>query len=258
MLWYRLPQGGHRLIAAAALVALALGILWSLQAATDAPPTEVTRTVDPWVERGAFRYAPILSDGSGELAMGEPGYFTTQAPRVRVAFDWTLDDAASERVAAVGELLLVVENDKPAWSDTTRLAEGTYEGPAEGSLVLVGEVDLTAIEARLAQTPGRDPAAARWSFVADVRFASAPVATHRSDASAFELPLSYAPPLYTLPGEDAAHVTKDHTSHVIERTPPPSGLDALAARPIGPALVALGLVALYAASRDLPPEGEAV
>lgn len=246
VLWHRLPQGGHRLLAAAALSTLALGILWSLDAVTDTPTTTIVQAVDPWGERGAFQYAPILADGSGELAMGEPGYFTSEAPRLRVLFDWALDDPAAERVAAAGELLLVVRHEKPTWTDITRLAEGTYEGPADGTLALSGEVDLTAVEARLKATPGRDLSSARWAFVANVRFASVPLAEHRADASVFELPLTYTPPLYTLPGADATSSTKDHTRSQVEERDAPSPLAALAARPVGPAFVALGLVGLYA------------
>lgn len=244
-------------MALAALCALAVGILWSLQAATGAHAYDEVSRADPWGERGTFTYAPLLADGSGELPMGEPGYFTTDAPRVRVSFAWTLDDASAERVAAMGDLFLVARHESPAWTERIPIAQGTYDGAADGPLLLSGEIDLPAAQARIMETPGRDASDATWAFVANVRFASAPVAAHKADASAFELPLTYTPPLYTLPGADGASSAKDHAREIVAHHAAPSPLASLVARPAGPALVALGLVGLLLYLRERPAEEDA-
>lgn len=235
-----------RALGALALCALAVGILWSLQAATAVEAYDEVSRADPWSERGAFTHAPLLADGSGELPMGEPGYFTTDAPRVRVGFEWTLDDPRAERVAAVGDLALVVRHDKPAWSERIPLAEGTYNGAADGALVLSGEADLLAARARIEDVPGRDAGAARWAFVATIRSASGADAAE----STFELPFAFTPPLYTLPGASDASTTKEHANEVVTHHDAPSPLAALAARPAGPALAGLGAVGLLFALRD--------
>ena len=257
--WNRLPKGTHRLLAGVALASLALGILWSLQAATYGEATTELRRVDPWAERATFTYAPLLEDGT-ELAMGEPGYFTTHAPRVRVGFAWTLDDPRAERVTALGELQLVVRHDasggRPAWNDARTLAEGTLEGDAPEPLTLEALLDLPAESARIESVPGRDASRATWTLVANVRFASAPVVEHRAERSGFEMPLSYTPPLYSLPPPDALSLTKDHTKTQVVHHPAPSAAESLAARPAGPALLVVGLVGLALSLPRLASEEE--
>lgn len=254
--------GAYGLVAIAALASLAMGILWSLNEATQVERWQETRMIDPWAERGAFAYEPLSADSGSPLPMGEPGYFTTDAPVVRVRFTWTLDDDDAERVTALGSLRVVISqaggSGRAGWTHERLLDDATLAGTPDEPLVLDGEVDLTALDAAIRETPRRDPASATWSIVARVRFESAPESAHRADASEFTLPLTYAPPLYVLPAEDEAVQTKDHTAHEIVPHERRAGLEALAARPIGPALALLGaLVLLRALPRVLRPTEDA-
>lgn len=254
--------GAYGLVAIAALASLAMGILWSLDTATHVERWQETRLIDPWVERGAFTYEPQSTDPASPFPMGEPGYFTTDAPIVRVRFAWTLDDPGAERVTAVASLRVVISqpggSGRAAWTHEELLDDATFAGAPDEPLVLTGDVDLPALEATIRETPRRDPASATWSVIARVRFESAPHDAHRADASEFTLPLTYTPPLYVLPGEDEATQTKDHTAHEIVPHERRAGLEALAARPIGPALAVLGAIAvLYALPRAMRPAEDA-
>lgn len=247
--WNRLPQGADRLVAFVSLAALALGLLWSVDAATHVESYDEVSRIDPWGERGVFTYEPILVDGSGTRPMGEPGYFTSDAPTMRVAFAWALDDAAARRVTALGNLELRVGSEgsgRAAWEHVEPLAQGQLDSNPGDALVLEGLVDLPGTQARIEKSTGRDAAAATWTLVANVRFESAPIESHRSDASEFVLPIHYTPPLYSLPDEDAASFTKDHARSETTHRESSGGIRALAANPAGPILLlggALGVLA---------------
>lgn len=243
MLWNRLPQGGEQILSGIALVSLAFGLMWTVDAATEVEVYDELTRVDPWGERGAFTYAPLLADGTAR-PMGEPGYFTTDAPRMRVAFAWTLDDAAARRVTALGELALRVEH--ASWTHVEPLGEGQLDANPGNPLAIEGVVDLPAVEERIEATPGRDASAGRWSLVATVRFESTPVSAHRSDGSEFVLPIQYTPPLYSLPGEEGSIVTKDHAREQVTRHEDAGGVAALVARPAGPLVLLAGLAGLVA------------
>lgn len=238
-------------LALVALAALAVGLLWSLQAATSLETIEETRTRDPWGERAAFTYAPLPADGSAALAMGEPGYFTTDAPRVRIGFEWRLQDAGAERVTALASMKLVAKHaaqaGKPAWAYEEPIASATHAGAASDALAMSGEIDLPAIAARLEQTSGRRAQDATWSVVASVRFASAPNAAHAADASEFALPLTYAPPLYAF--AQPAPIGKDHAQREVIAHEDRAGPEALVRAPAGPILLLAGLAVL---ARTLP------
>lgn len=240
-----------KVFAFAALASLSLGILWTLDAVTHVERYDEVRTIDPWSEQGAFTYAPILADGSGELAMGEPGYFTTDAPRVRIGFEWRLQDAGAERVTALASMKLVAKHaaqaGKPAWAYEEPIASATHAGAASDALAMSGEIDLPAIAARLEQTPGRRAQDATWSVVASVRFASAPNAAHAADASEFALPLTYAPPLYAF--AQPAPIGKDHAQREVIAHEDRAGPEALVRAPAGPILLLAGLAVL---ARTLP------
>lgn len=244
--WNQLPRGADRLLTIAALACLALGLAWSVDAATNVESYDEVERIDPWGERGSFTYAPILADGSGELPMGEPGYFTNEAPTMRVGFAWQLDDVAARRVTALGDLSLVVQH--RAWKHVVPLATGQLDGNPGDALVLEGTIDLPATEAAIEATPGRDASEATWALLAKVRFASAPSESHKGDASEFTLPIQYTPPLYSLPGESASTFSKDHASTRVVHHEAPSGPRALLREPSGPGLVLAGIAGLAIAA----------
>lgn len=255
-----LGDEAKRILAFASLAALALGILWSLEAATHVERTEQVRTLDAWSEQGKLTYEPLRADNS-TLPMGEPGYFTTEAPRVRLLFAWTMLDEEAERVTALGDLKLIVQRDatagRAAWTHTENVASATLAGPPAEPLAMSGEIDLPGTEARIRETPGRDPAGAKWSLVATVRFASAPEEAHAADASEFSFPISYTPPLYVLPDEAHAAMSKDHTQRETTTTETEGGLRALVERPVGVGLLLAGLAGLAATVPTLSRDEEA-
>lgn len=238
-----------RAIALGALACLALGILASLDAVTHVERYTEVDVVDPWAETGAFTYEPLLADGSGALPMGEPGYFTHDAPRVAVRFAWTLDDPTAERVTALGSLTLTLSQDaapgRAAWTHVEELASATHAGAATDPLLLEGVVDLPAV-ARAAAAggseggPHRRVQDAAWTIRASVRFESAPNGEHRADESAFDLPLAYAEPLYVLPDADDATETKDHAQRIGTTREVGGGANALLTEPGALLLLALG------------------
>lgn len=243
----RAGEDAKRIVALVALAALALGTLWTLQAATAVDRVERTVTRDAWAEEATLVAEPLRVDGT-PLAGGEPGYFTSDAPTARLTHTWSLRDEEAERLTAIGRLALVVRHDatpgRPAWTHEEVLATGTLAGDALQPLVLVGTLDLPASDARIRETPGRDPSDATWQLVATVRFASAPEEGHAADASAFVYPLSYSPPLYVLPdADDSAHV-KDHAAResVVEESP--RGFAGLRAAPAGPILLLAAVAGL--------------
>lgn len=232
-------------LALAATACVAVGLLLALQAATSERAVQEIRESDPWGERAAFRYQPLAPDGAA-LPTGEPGYLTSDAPTMRAGFTWQLDDPTAERVAGVASLTLVVRHDaRPTWTHSETLAEASLAGDVATPLALEGIVDFAALEERIAATPGQDARDADWRLVAEVRFASAPTIGHADDASRFELPIGYAPPLYTLPVENALDVSKDHTERETLVTMQQDGARGWLAKPFGP-LLALAGVALLA------------
>lgn len=237
----------------AAVAAIAIGLLWSVDAVTNVESYDETRRIDPWAERATFVYAPIRADDSSELAMGEPGYFTNDAPRVRIGFEWKLDDPSMERVTAIGSVRLVVQHEanagKPAWTHEEWIVNGTLAGASGDALVLTGEIDIPAIEDAIEQTPGRRTDDAAWSIVARVKFFTAPNAAHAGEASDFTLPIAYTPPLYVLPGEAGTTILKDHAHTEVLHHESRDGPRALLARPAGIALLFGGLAVL---ARTLP------
>lgn len=240
-------------IALLALAGLSFGILLSVDAITHVERYEEVRVVDPWSEKGTFTYAPLLADGSGELEMGEPGYFTTEAPRVRVAFEWALDDAGAERVTALGALRLVVHHDasrgRAAWTHTEEIANATHQGGSGDPFVLTGQIDLPAIAERIAETPGRRDDDTTWKLLATVRFASTPVLSHAADSSEFVLPFTYTPPLYTVP--EQASTSKDHSQRQVTTHEDRAGFSALMHAPMGPLLLVASVVAVVPTSSAL-------
>lgn len=254
----RRQQDASRAIALVALACLALGILWSLQVTTRVTTYEQVIERDPWLEKGAFAYEPLLADGSGSLAMGEPGYFLHEAPTARVRFAWALDDPEAQRVTALGTMRLVVHHDaaqgRAAWTHDEELASATLAGGPEETLALEGIVDFAAVEERIEATPGRSIDGATWVVLVQVRFASAPVAAHAADASAFEMPIDVASPLYAFPGADALSLVHDHTERERVTRAEAAGPAALASSPAGPILVLVGLGALLYALPRLEEE----
>jgi hypothetical protein len=243
-------------LALASFAAIALGFLWSVDAVAHVEAYDETRRVDPWAERGSFRFAPLAADGAEQPA-GEPGYFTSEAPRVRVAFTWSLDDPATERVTALGSLRLLVERaaapGKPATSQSFDLAGGTLTGGPSDALTLEGEIDLPAVEASL----GREREGASWSLAAQVKFATAPHGAHAAEASEFVAPLAYTPPLYVLPSEAEATLVKDHARTEVVHHERQGGLAALGNEPAGVALLFAGLAGLTYALPLLSRDPEA-
>lgn len=246
---HRRPRELGRAVALASLACLALGILGVLDAATHVERYTEVRVVDPWKEQGTFVYEPLLADGTGALPMGEPGYFTHDAPTMRVRFTWGLDDPAAERVTALATLKLVLSHPaspgRAAWTHAHEIASVTHVGAAADPLVLEGVVDLPAIaQAATGGGAQRRVEDADWSFVASVRFESAPNAAHRADASEYTLPLTYAEPLYVLPAEGDAVEVKDHAQREASTREAVGGAQAVLADPGALLLLALGVVGL--------------
>lgn len=238
----------HKAIALIALACLAIGILWSLQATTGITRYDQVITTDPWGETATYTYAPLRADGSGSLTMGEPGYFTHDAPTTLIGFAWRLDDDTAERVTALGTMKLLVKHEasqgRAAWSFTETLAEGTLSGTASEALSLEGLVDFKAVTQRIEATAGREIEGSTWSVLSQVRFASVPTADHAADATAYELPISYTAPLYVFPDAHALTSTKDHTQRETVHHEQVGGLPALAAKPLGPTLLLAGIAGL--------------
>lgn len=237
----------RRIAAVLALACLAIGLVWTLESASAVVRWTEERVHDPWQERGAFTYHPLLADGSGTLAMGEPGYFTSDAPTVRARFSWRLQDPSAERVSAAGAMRVVVSSPsspgKPAWEHVEPLADATLAGKPTDALELEGVLDLVGLGERLAPRGLED---ATWTVVADVRFASAPSSHHAAERSSFTLPLTYAPPLYTLPPPPALGTAKDHAVREDVVHEEARGLAGLRDRPLAPALLLVGLAAVVA------------
>lgn len=242
-------------LALASLAAFALGLLWTVEAATHVESVDQVRRVDPWAEKSAFTFTPLAPDGTA-LAPDAPGYFTTDAPRLRVAHAWSLDDPTMERVSAMGTLALVVRG-ATGWTYEAALAEGTLAGAKGDALVMTGEIDLVATKDAILSSPGRKIEGAEWAIVARIPFASAPTAAHASDASEWRATISYTPPLYLLPSGGSAHETRDHAQTEVTRHETRAGLAALAQQPAAIALLAGGLLGLGYAIPRLDPREEA-
>lgn len=253
MRWRHGPRGeSGKLLALLFLGCLAIGILWTVDTVTAVREHREVRLVDPWAEEATFTYEPFATDGR-PLATGEPGYFTTEAPRVRVGFAWDLADPTSTSYTAAGTLSLVVhhEADRGAWSHVEPIANATRVGAPGEPLRLVGEVDLAKVADAL-RDAGRAEDEATWTFVASVAFAAS--STHASDASEFTLPFRHTPPLYTFPPDDALTLAKDHAQREsLVRVERP-GVGALAERPLAPALLLAGALGAFWSFRALIEE----
>lgn len=232
-----------------------MGIVGTVDAVTAVHEHREVRVVDAWAEDGAFTYAPLGPDGQA-FPSGEPGYFTTEAPRVRVGFAWHLVDPSSASYTAAGALSLVVHHEaaRGAWTHVELLANATRTGAPGEPLQLVGEVDIARVESLL-QEAGRAEDDATWTFVASVTFATA--GGRAGDASEFTLPIRHTPPLYTFPPEDALSLTKDHAQREsVTRVERPGAL-ALAERPLAPALLLAGALGALWSFRALTEEESA-
>lgn len=248
-------QRSGKLLALLFLGCLATGILWTVDAVTQVHEYREVRVVDAWSERGAFTYEPLTPDGQ-PLPTGEPGYFTTEAPRLRVGFAWDITDPTASSYSAAGELALVVrhEAERGAWTHTEPLANATRAGAPGETFQLGGEVDLPRVEAAL-RDAGRELDDATWTILARVSFASTP--EHAVDASEYALPLRHTPPLYTLPTGDALALAKDHAQRESVAHVDRPGLRAIGERPLAPALLIVGALGSLWSFRALTEEDPA-
>lgn len=238
----------------AALAALALGTLWSVDAVARVDRHELVHREGVWRERGDFAYEVPVENGSAVygdvtvLGMGEPGYFTTLSPRILVAFAWSHDDArAATTDAHVALFVEVAPAESGAWTHRTPLANATARLAPGESLRVGGDIDIPAIEAaaqEAARLQGRRLDAAEWRVVAEVKHARE--ASPESESSRFVLPIEYDAPLYRLPDEAGARGVREHgeTRVVVQESRP--GAVGLVREPVGPTLAIAGVVGLVA------------
>lgn len=235
-------------LALVALAMLALGIAWTAQAAATVQHVEeVHPPQNAWHERGTFRYAVPVQDGTEGfengtvLDMGEPGYFLPVSPQFHASFNWTREGDAAPSGASTGTLEVVAQDRYGDWSLRHEIADAT-EAASAGPLTLGGWVDLATLEARAhdeARRHGADPADAQWRLVATVR------AQDDHDAPRiFEMPFRVDAPLYVLPSPDALEHVREHGEPVVTLRRVGGGLDALIDDPQGPLAILAGAAAL--------------
>ncbi len=242
----RAARENRTALAAVALAALALGTLWSTQAASATRVQVATIPApDAWTESATFTYRVPVANASGPyaagtvLGMGEPGYFTTISPRFEVAFRWEPEGLPAARLTASGTLKLIVQG-AGGWRFEAPLDNRTASGQA---LALGGVVDLPAIQ-RDVEAAGHDASNASWAVVARVAYAAPGV-----QSSTFTLPIQYDPPLYVLPSAEALATTTAHGQPETRVTQTRAGLPGLLGAPAAPALALAGVGALVALVR---------
>ncbi|HEV8359498.1 MAG TPA: DUF5305 family protein [Candidatus Thermoplasmatota archaeon] len=244
------------------LAALAIGALWSASAFTHIDRAQVAEEEHRWVEEGRFAYAvpvvrasPAFPNGT-LLGMGEPGYFSTISPQVMLNFTWVLQEPSAP-VAASAILVVQVRalgpDGRAYWTLERELANATLA--AGQGIGLAGVLDLPATDAEVRETLatlGMQQPETAWTLVARVTFGAQMPWGHVQNTSVFTLPMERAPPLYTLPGADAASDARAHADERVVVRAHQAGLAGLAAAPLAPLLAVAGAAAVALAARRRP------
>lgn len=239
-------------LAAAALVALALGTLWSTQAVA-APQREVVTipAPDAWRETGRFTYAVPVENASGPypagtvLGMGEPGYLTTLSPHALVTFAWSAEGLRAERVTGHASLRLVVQG-ASGWRVERDLANLTFDQAPDAPVRLDAVLDVAGTLSGL-RSAGHADETATWSLVARVARAAPEPA-----AQAFTLAVHVDAPLYVLPAPSALATVVPHGEPRVEVHEERAGAAGLLRAPAGPllALAGAGVLALVLRAKE--------
>lgn len=254
----------------ASVAAIALGALWAADAARAVERLESASLEGRFVEEGAFTYSvtvlrpsPAFREGA-ILGMGEAGYFTTVAPRVDLAFRWSIPEPAGARAAAAVSLELVVSATSPTgrayWTLRHPLAEATHAGPADEGVLLRGFFDFERVLQEIDNTTqalGASGARISWEVVATAKYAADGPGFEARNASRFALPVDVDAPLYVLPDADAARFVREHGTPRVRVEEREAGVAGVLDRPLALAPIGFGVVglALVAREKRLKPEG---
>lgn len=237
------PRAHAALLLGCAVALVAAGLAWTTAALAREEHVERVRLEDPWRESARFTYEVPTENGT--LPMGEPGYFTTRSPGVDLGFAWRAEDAASMPVTGRANLSLLVR--AAAERETWRAALPLDDEPIEdGRVELAGSLRFEDAEAMIRQQTlehGKRGERLTWTIVASVSL----LRGGERFESAYEMPLVYDPPLFTLPA--SSEHARDHAHPVPETHVERAGVRNLSDDPRGPAALAAGLAALALALR---------
>lgn len=253
----------------ASVAAIALGALWAADAAQAVERLESASIEGRFVEEGAFTYSvtvlrpsPAFREGT-VLGMGEAGYFTTVAPRVDLAFRWSIPEPAGARAAAAVSLELVVSATSPTgrayWTLRYPLAEATHAGAADEGVLLRAFFDFDRVLPDVANTTqalGANGARIAWEVVATAKYAADGPGFEARNASRFALPIDVDAPLYVLPDEDGARFVREHGTPRVRVEERVAGVAGVLERPLALAPIGLGIVGLALVVRERRPRPE--